>query len=209
MGRRLPDAGKYRTGLSAVIVTFWRRGRRLRRNSAGTRRGLRLRRRAGVRFEYRAAGSGKLWRVLPQARHDPVGVRNLVAAKPPDIGGAGHLLFERAPVFLRRRRLNGDTAANRKRKAEDNSLCPHFRFLHEAVAWCSPGAFTRLQTNAARQGSGQQNVNRFHTSTKGSPTRLCRSSSPPRSAAQNPLQRTLRILARPYRRPGCRRSQRS
>src|SRR3981189_101431 len=125
MGRRLPDAGKYRTGLSAVIVMFWRRGRRLRRNRAGTRRGLRLRRRAVVRFEYRAAGSGKLWRILPQARHDPVGVGNLIAAKPPNIGCAGQLLFERAPILFGGRCLNGDTVASRQRKAKDNSLCPH------------------------------------------------------------------------------------
>ena len=57
--------------------------------------------RIGLRFEHGAAIIGELRRILPQARHDPADIRNLIAAKSPYIGGAGHLLFPGSAVFLR------------------------------------------------------------------------------------------------------------
>ncbi len=51
--------------------------------------------------EYRAAIAGELRRVLPQAGHDPVDIRNLITAKPPYVGRAGHLLFPGSAIFLR------------------------------------------------------------------------------------------------------------
>ena len=163
MGRRLPDAGKYRTGLFAVIVRPGLCGRRFRRNGARMRRGLL--RRAGVRFKYRAAGSGELRRVLSQTCHDIVDVWNLGAAEPPDVGRAGKLLFERAPVFFCGRRLNGDTASSRQRKAKDNSLCPHFQFLRRVhIARGGPGVPDVEGPKAAKQMrpgkavAGQENV---------------------------------------------------
>jgi hypothetical protein len=63
---------------------------------------------------------------LPQARNDPVAVRNLFAAKPKNIGRAGHLLFHGSPIFLRKyRRLNRDAATRHYRKAHRNPNCPH------------------------------------------------------------------------------------
>jgi hypothetical protein len=63
---------------------------------------------------------------LPQARDDPVAVRNLFAAKPENIGRASHLLFHGSPIFLRKcRRLNRDAAAGHYRKAHSNLICPH------------------------------------------------------------------------------------
>ena len=59
---------------------------------------------AGIGFEHRAARSAELRGVLPQARHDPVDVRNLRAAQPEDVGRAGHLLFQGSPIFLRQTR---------------------------------------------------------------------------------------------------------
>jgi hypothetical protein len=54
-----------------------------------------------LRFEYRAAIIGELRRILPQTRHDPADVRNLITAQSPYIGGAGHLLFPGSAIFLR------------------------------------------------------------------------------------------------------------
>ena len=73
------------------------------------RPGLLLRRPSGrllllrirLRFEHGTAIIGELWRVLPQTRHDPADIRNLIAAQSPYIGGAGHLLFPGSAVFLR------------------------------------------------------------------------------------------------------------
>jgi hypothetical protein len=55
----------------------------------------------GARIEYRTAIAGQLRRVLPQARNDAADIRNHIAAQPPYIGRAGHLLFPGAAIFLR------------------------------------------------------------------------------------------------------------
>jgi hypothetical protein len=95
---------------------------------APSRRSLLVR--ADIRFKHRAARSGELPGVLPQARHDSIGVRYQVAAEPEHIGRAGHLLLHRSPILLRKRRmLNGDAAADRYRKAEDNSAGSHLPIL--------------------------------------------------------------------------------
>jgi hypothetical protein len=95
---------------------------------ATSRRSLLVR--ADIRFKHRAAWPRELRGVLPQARHDPIDVGYLFAAKPEYIGGAGHLLFHRSPVLLRSSRiLNGDAAADRYRKAQDNSAGSHLLIL--------------------------------------------------------------------------------
>jgi hypothetical protein len=67
---------------------------------------------------------------LPQARHDSIDVGHLFAAKPEHIRGAGHLLFHRSPILLRKRRvLNGDAAADRYRKAQDKQAGSHLPIL--------------------------------------------------------------------------------
>ena len=115
MGRCLrAQARPASAGLLVFLIVGSRRGlHRLRLHllrRAGTwRRLLRntLRRRTiglllfGVCFEHRAAIVGELRRVLPQTRHDPVDIRNLIAAQPPYIRRAGHLLFPGAAIFLR------------------------------------------------------------------------------------------------------------
>ena len=115
MGRRLrAQARAGSAGLFVFLIVRSRRGlHRLRlhllRRAATWRRLLRttLRRPTiglllfGVRFEHRAAITGELRRVLPQARHDPADIRNLIAAEPPDVGRAGHLLFPGSAIFLR------------------------------------------------------------------------------------------------------------
>ena len=93
---------------------------------AASRRRLLVR--ADIRFKHRAARPAELRGVLPQARHDPVDVRYLVAAKPEHIGRAGHLLFHRPPILLRNSRvLNGDAAASHYRKAQNNPVRSHLR----------------------------------------------------------------------------------
>ena len=115
MGRRL--RAQARAGSAGLFVFLIIRSRlrlhglrlHLLRRAATWRRLLRttLRRPAiglllfGARFEHRAAIVGELRRVLPQARHDPADIRNLIAAQPPDVGRAGHLLFPGSAIFLR------------------------------------------------------------------------------------------------------------
>src|SRR5579862_4936217 len=68
-----------------------------RRSAAPVRRWIR----AAVRLEYGATAVRELRRVLPQAGHDTVLVWDLIAAEPPDVGRAGHLLLHRPAMFLR------------------------------------------------------------------------------------------------------------
>jgi hypothetical protein len=78
---------------------------------------------------------------LPQARHDSIGVRYLFAAEPEHIGRAGHLLFHRSPVLLRKRRvLNGDAAADRYRKAQDKQAGSHLPILLLGIHFSRPCA---------------------------------------------------------------------
>jgi hypothetical protein len=82
--------------------------------------------RRGVGFKHRTARARELRRVSPQACHDPVHIRDLRAAEPPDIRRAGHLLFHRSPGILRKRHiLNGDAAADRYRKTHENPMRSH------------------------------------------------------------------------------------
>jgi hypothetical protein len=56
---------------------------------------------------------------LLQARRDPGDIRYLVEAQTPDVGRAGHLLFESSAVFFRAGGiLNGDAAGKRHRKGQ-------------------------------------------------------------------------------------------
>jgi hypothetical protein len=59
---------------------------------------------AGIRFKDRPAGTAELHRILPQARHNPIAVGYLIAAKPENVGGAGELLFNRPAILLRKSR---------------------------------------------------------------------------------------------------------
>jgi hypothetical protein len=97
--------------------------------------------RADIRFKHRAARPGELRGVLPQARHDPIDVRYLFAAEPEHIGGAGHLLFHRSPILLRKRGvLNGDAAAGRYRKAQDKRAGSHLPILPLGIHFSRPCA---------------------------------------------------------------------
>ena len=65
-------------------------------------------------FKNRAARSAELRDISPQASHDPVRIGHLRATQPPDVGRAGHLLFPRSPILLRKRgTLKGDAATHR------------------------------------------------------------------------------------------------
>ncbi len=119
--------------------------------AAAARRGIR--RHAVVRVEHRAAGFGKLRRILPQAADDPVDVRYLVAAKPPDIGRAGQLLLEGSAIFLRERRsLHGDTGGDGDREIKDNSVHGHLRcsLRNQWAADVRPVEGLRLQKKCGR-----------------------------------------------------------
>jgi hypothetical protein len=77
---------------------------------------------------------------LPQARNNPIGVRDLFAAKPENVGGAGKLLFKGSPIVLRESRIfNGDAAGDRRRKAQDHIVHSHVRsFFRIELAWLFP-----------------------------------------------------------------------
>jgi hypothetical protein len=84
----------------------------------------------GVRLEHRAAGTAQRCRILPQARHNPIHIRYLIAAKPHHIGRARHPLFPGSAVFLRGGDiLNGGSATSRYREAQDKPLHSHRRVL--------------------------------------------------------------------------------
>jgi hypothetical protein len=77
-------------------------------------------------FKNRAALSAELRSISPQASHDSVHIGDLRATKPPDVGRAGHLLFPRPPILLRKRgTLKRDAATDRYRKAQENSMRSH------------------------------------------------------------------------------------
>ena len=82
----------------------------------------------GALFEHRAATARELRLILPQTRHDPVHVRHLIAAKAPDIGRAGHPLFQGSAIFFRESRiLDGDAAADGSARGSEqfaSSACP-------------------------------------------------------------------------------------
>src|SRR6476646_6323479 len=79
-----------RAGLLAAI------GPRLR--IATSRRGLG--RGAGIGFKHRAAVTAELRCILSQARNNPIGIRDLVAAKSENVGRAGKLLCKGSPILL-------------------------------------------------------------------------------------------------------------
>ena len=102
--------------------------------------GLRLHRRRGGRWrvpamgrwirsisgvEHRAAAVRELWRILPQAGHDAVGVGNLIAAEPPDVGRARHLLFHGPAVFVGTRVGRQDNATSQRAQKESIGLHSH------------------------------------------------------------------------------------
>jgi hypothetical protein len=79
-----------------------------------------------ARFNHRATWPAQQYYVLAQAPDDPVLIRHLRATKPENIGRAGHLLFRRPAMFLRRSGpLNNNKAADRYREALDNPVCCH------------------------------------------------------------------------------------
>jgi hypothetical protein len=98
---------------------------------------------AGVGFKHRTARAGKLRGVLLQARRDPGDIRYLVEAQTPDVGRAGHLLFEGSTIFFRAGGiLNGDAAGKRHRKSENKSVQSHAGLLRIWRAWLGdPGQF--------------------------------------------------------------------
>jgi hypothetical protein len=74
----------------------------------------------------RAAPIAELRSISPQASHDPIGIGDLRAAQPPDVGRAGLLLFPRSPILLRKREtVKGDAATHRYCEAQENSMRSH------------------------------------------------------------------------------------
>jgi hypothetical protein len=185
MGGYLPGSVVVPGAVLLVVVVGSRPTVGHRLSVTPARRGLL--RRAGIRFEYRPARSAQLCGILPKAHDDPVAVRYLFAAEPENVGGAGQLLFQRSPVFLRKSRiLNGDAAGHPYRKTQNNSVRSHVRSffrIHRACMFGVTNCSTRgLKINGAGEGS--------HRTTKceGGPLFYatlppCRSSSPPRSGA--------------------------
>jgi hypothetical protein len=165
---------------------------------------------AVIRLKHRAARTRKLRRVLPQARHDPVDVWNLIAAEPPNVGRASQLLFKRPPIFVGRGwRKTCDAEDGRHRQAQDYAVHWHVRSFPGFEIACSAkrnGSIAGLKMNAAREGSANS---KQCEDAIFSLTPPCRSSSPPRSAARSLPQRIAKIPGRPYRRPDCPRSRRS
>src|SRR5207249_683064 len=99
-----------------------------------------------VGLEHRAATTGELRRVLLQAGHDTIHIRDLVAAQAPHIRCAGHLLFHRATVFFGGRRALRHDAADRKRHTQRDPLCSHIPILLDSLEFSS--------INETRAGSG-------------------------------------------------------
>ena len=168
MGGRLPGAGRS-AGLVVVIpgigwprCALWlggRRGTRAWRRSGACGVG---RRSIGIGFEYRAAFVGKLRRVRAQARDNAIDIRDLIAAQPPHIGRAGHLLFPGSAIFLRPRRGGGDRECASKRYSQ-HSHAGSFQFQSGAHV---PAAHPHqaCQMNEAAEGSlGQLNVILYST----------------------------------------------
>jgi hypothetical protein len=99
---------------------------RPRRVDAATRpRGLLRRRRVCAGFEDGAAWRAEQRRILTQARHNPIDVRNLRAAEAPDIRRASHLLFHRPGVLRVRGTVERGERSDRESKAGDDALRCH------------------------------------------------------------------------------------
>jgi hypothetical protein len=96
-----------------------------------------------------------LRRILPQARHDPIGVRYPIAAKPENVRRAGKLLGEGPPVLLGKSRiLNGNAADGRHCKAQRNRMHSHVRsFLLGLVGVLVPVAPQASKEMGQREGS--------------------------------------------------------
>ena len=91
---------------------------------AGSRAGIC----ACIRIEYRTAWPAELRGILLQAGDDPIDVGNLCAAKPENVGRAGHLLFHGSPVLLRKsRRLTDHAPRAGYRKTQENPVRSHIR----------------------------------------------------------------------------------
>jgi hypothetical protein len=89
---------------------------------------------------------------LTQACYNPVGVRDLFAAQTENVGRAGELLIEDSSVFPG---MNGGSATDRYRKAEDNSAGSHGPILvldRAGVRVPSAKSWSSLQTKC---GSGR------------------------------------------------------
>ena len=84
---------------------------------------------------------------MPQARHDPIGVRYLIAAKPENVGRAGKLLCKGPAILLGKSGiLNGNAANGRDRKAQGNRVHSHVRsFLSGFQLACLFQSRRRLQ----------------------------------------------------------------
>src|SRR4051794_5155810 len=131
--------GHYASLALLVVIVGWPR-RQDRLSSAWPlrrwRRACRQLVRTGVRLENRATGIAKRGRVLPQARHDPGHIRNLVAAQPHHVGRAGHLLLPGSAIFLRLRGTGGNGTDRRHKtqgNTQDNPLRWHGRVLSHQV----------------------------------------------------------------------------
>ena len=80
-------------------------------------------------LEHCAAAARQLRRILLQAGHNTIHIRNLVATQSPHIRRASHLLFHSAAIFLGIGRALRNHASDRKRHTERNPLCSHIQIL--------------------------------------------------------------------------------
>src|SRR5215831_16909000 len=120
----------------AVVAGLRRHGIAVDRRPAVRRRSLRSR--AVVRLKHRAAAVRELRRVVPQAGHDAVDVRDLITAQPPHIRGTGKLLLDRPAIFVRERAgLGGDAARHRGHKAKNSRSHSHTRRPIRVDGCCS------------------------------------------------------------------------
>jgi hypothetical protein len=96
--------------------------------------------------------------ILPQARNNPIGIRDLVAAKPENVGRAGKLLCKGSPILLGNSGiLNGNAADDRDRKVHGNRVHSHVCsfFLGIQLACLFRVAQQASEKMRQRDGSGQ------------------------------------------------------
>ena len=137
---------------------------------------------SGLQFEHRAARTAELRRVLPEADHNPIGVRYQFAAKPEDIRGAGHLLFKGPAILLGKSGIvSGNAADDRCRNAQGNRVHSHVRsFSRIQLARLVPCCTAGFKMNAAGESSRR--------------TTKCEVGQPPYSPAHGRMDSKVRAL---------------
>ena len=146
-----------------IIIVVRRRLNRwaiARRRRPPAARGWRRYAVAGV--EHRTASIREPWRVLAQAGHDTIDIRDLIAAEPPDVRRAGHLLLHRPAIVVGAcSRWNHDAASQRDEKhyeEEDNRFSHAGRFIKLNGCGSCPRAGSCAMNEACESSRAQENV---------------------------------------------------